>query len=96
MNYSAILLVLLTVYLWHSGSFSQELRSIKKLLMATYDLIESNFNYVSLELSHIKDETQRILQHLQNGTKHTIDLITSNANKIDKLNDKIDFIVQKY
>ncbi|QWO71664.1 GP16 [Orgyia pseudotsugata single capsid nuclopolyhedrovirus] len=96
MNYSAVILVALIAYMWHSGSLFNEMQIVKKLLIATYEMIERQFGGIAAELMTIKDETGRMLSHLHNATKHTIDLVTDNGRKIDTLNIKVDAILNEH
>ncbi|ABY65844.1 gp16 [Orgyia leucostigma nucleopolyhedrovirus] len=96
MNYSAIILIALVAYLWHTGSLFDELQALKQLLIATYEMIERQFNNLAIDLALIKNETTGMLVRLQNATAHTIRLVADNGRKIDSLNTKIDNILQEH
>ncbi|UJZ88979.1 gp16 [Erannis ankeraria nucleopolyhedrovirus] len=96
MNYSMVALVLLVGYMIHSGSLMNEIQAIKQLLVVTYEMIESKFANLTNDLFLIKNETMMLFEHLQNSSKHSIELILNNSNKIDVINNKIDVILNRH
>ncbi|AGR56869.1 gp16 [Hemileuca sp. nucleopolyhedrovirus] len=96
MNYSAIVLIMLVVYLWHAGSLVREISFIKSLLIETYDMIECKFGLLTGEFLSFKNETIRLLEHLHDKTRYTIDVVLNNSRKIDTINKKIDFMIDRY
>ncbi|QHB21807.1 gp16 [Artaxa digramma nucleopolyhedrovirus] len=95
MNYSAALLILFTVYMWHAGSLAHEIATIKKLLLAVYDAMLVKFDSLATQLYDFQNVTAQMLNALQNSTAHTINLVIENGKKIDVINKKIDYIINR-
>lgn len=95
MNYSCVALVLLVAYLWHAGSLTQELSAVKRLLLATYETIESGFSSFTDEMEQWKSESLRFLKTVHGNTHQLLDLILNNSRKIDGINSKIDTIINR-
>ncbi|AYN44968.1 gp16 [Alphabaculovirus alterspexiguae] len=95
MNYSAVALILLTTYLWYANSLQNEFQVIKKFLIIIYETMESKFDQIINLLNEYHENVLTGLDKIQNMTKHSIDLILINSNKIDVINNKIDSLVNK-
>ncbi|AAY84064.1 GP16 [Chrysodeixis chalcites nucleopolyhedrovirus] len=95
MNYSALALVLLLAYLWQTGSIAYELAAIKKLLTFIYRAIEDRFDSIVYDMAKFRNDTMSYLNRIQNTTKFTYDLVMTNGNKIDMINQKIDTIINR-
>ncbi|AHH82697.1 GP16 [Buzura suppressaria nucleopolyhedrovirus] len=95
MNYSAVALILLVAYMWHAGSLMREIYAIKELLVAIYEMIENKFYSLSEDLASFKNQSVVMLELLHNNTRHTIDLVVNNSQKLDMVNTKIDVILNR-
>ncbi|ACO53588.1 gp16 [Euproctis pseudoconspersa nucleopolyhedrovirus] len=95
MNYSAALLVAVVVYLWYADSLVQEIATIKRLLVAVYDVMLVKFDSIATQLHDFQNATTQMLNSLHNSTAHTINLVIENGKKIDVINKKIDYIINR-
>nr|ANW09684.1 ac130 [Malacosoma sp. alphabaculovirus]ANW12335.1 ac130 [Malacosoma sp. alphabaculovirus] len=92
MNLSAIMLCMLVVYLWHTGSLTHEVKAIKQILMAVYEAVERKTAQITNDMFAFKEELMLLVNKLHNDT---VSLILNNTNKIDMINDKIDVLLTR-
>ncbi len=93
MNYSSVALLVLLAYLWQSGNLVHEVTAIKGFLNVMYETIEYRFDLLVEDLSSLRKDTLNMLDKIQNTTRNTYDMVISNGNKIDLINNKIDNLV---
>lgn len=94
MNYSLTALILLLAYMWHSGTLLQEVAIIKRLLVATYEIVQVKFDTIINDLHQAQRDIIKYVDNVHNTTLSTFSLVVDNSKKIDVLNDKIDIILQ--
>lgn len=94
MNYSAIAVVALLAYMWHTNGLNNEISTIKKLLVVIYESVQAKFDSISNDLVQYHTTVLTSLSKLHNMTKHSVDLILVNSRKIDVINNKIDALLE--
>ncbi|QEI03698.1 GP-16 [Rachiplusia nu nucleopolyhedrovirus] len=95
MNYSTVALFVLLAYLWQTGNLMHEVEAIKKFLHVMYETIEYRFDTLVEDLALLRRDTLLLLHRIQNTTRETYDMVISNGNKIDYINNKLDNLLIK-